>query len=94
MDRKKDGWSKPYNLGPPINTDDPEYFPSVTRDGTIYFTREIDDGGKKRSLIHRARMAGDFLADYFPPAQQGRSFLQPVMQTVLPQRAFDEAGDG
>lgn len=57
MDRTNDGWSKPYNLGPPINSAAPEYFPSVTRDGTMYFTREVDGGGgNKRSLIHRARM--------------------------------------
>ncbi|UCH85074.1 MAG: PD40 domain-containing protein [Candidatus Latescibacterota bacterium] len=56
-DREGDGWSQPYNIGWPINTDDPEYFPSVTKDGTMYFTREIDDGGKRRSLIHRSRSA-------------------------------------
>jgi len=56
VDRTGDGWGKPYNLGPPINSDEPEYFPSVTRDGTMYFTREIDDGGKRRSLVHRSRL--------------------------------------
>lgn len=55
MDRVGDGWGPPYNLGGPVNTDQPEYFPSVTRDGTIYFTRAEKDG--RTSFIYRARWA-------------------------------------
>jgi hypothetical protein len=40
MDREGESWGEPYNLGPPVNSDAPEYFPSVMADGTIYFTRE------------------------------------------------------
>jgi hypothetical protein len=43
MDREGDSWGEPYNLGPPVNSDAPEYYPSVTTDGTIYFTREGED---------------------------------------------------
>lgn len=39
VDRIEDGWGEPYDLGEPICSDADEYFPSVTRDGTIYFTR-------------------------------------------------------
>ncbi|MDD4058558.1 MAG: hypothetical protein PHO95_06635 [Bacteroidales bacterium] len=40
---RRDGekWGDPYNIGPPINTDGGEYFPSLTRDGSIYFTRNL-----------------------------------------------------
>ena len=35
---------KPENMGPAINTKDPEYFPTITVDGkTILFTRLVDD---------------------------------------------------
>ncbi|MBP2680465.1 MAG: hypothetical protein H6Q78_328 [Candidatus Krumholzibacteriota bacterium] len=57
MDRTPEGWSAPYNLGAPVNTDAPEFFPSVTRGGTLYFTREIEQDGKRRNLILRARPA-------------------------------------
>ena len=40
MDRLSDGWGEPYNLGAPVNTEDDEYFPSVTTDGTLYYTRQ------------------------------------------------------
>lgn len=44
MDRVGDGWSEPVNLGPPVSTEAAEYYPSITTDGTIYFTREREDG--------------------------------------------------
>lgn len=53
MEREGDGWSEPANLGAPINTDAPEYFPSVTADGTVYFTREGPDGV---SSTYRSRL--------------------------------------
>ncbi len=41
---KKPNNFKPINLGPAINTSDPEYFPTITVDGkTILFTRRIKD---------------------------------------------------
>ncbi|RLE22478.1 MAG: hypothetical protein DRJ65_13800 [Acidobacteria bacterium] len=52
MDRKGQGWGPPRNLGPPVNTDAPEYFPSITSDGTIYFTREGQD---RVSKTYRSR---------------------------------------
>lgn len=61
MDRKGDTWSEPYNLGSPadkdtpVNTDAPEYYPSTTKDGTLYFTRDVTENGKSRSLIHRSQ---------------------------------------
>lgn len=39
MDRQGDHWSEPRPLGAPINTPDQEYFPSVTRDGDLLFSR-------------------------------------------------------
>ncbi len=53
MDREGDGWGEPTNLGPPVDSDAPEYFPSVTADGTLYFTREGQD---RVSSIYRSRL--------------------------------------
>jgi hypothetical protein len=60
MDRVGDEWSDPVNLGPPVNTEAGEFFPSLTRDGTLYFTREGEDGV---SAIYRARPDGDGFAE-------------------------------
>ncbi|MGM0408056.1 MAG: hypothetical protein ACQERU_08725 [Bacteroidota bacterium] len=39
-------WSEPHNPGSPVNSDQNEYFPSVTGDGTLYLTKP-DDSGKE-----------------------------------------------
>lgn len=53
MDRVGNGWSQPYNLGAPINTEVGEFFPSVTQDGTLYFTREEPN---RLNGIYRSRL--------------------------------------
>ncbi|MCU4175385.1 hypothetical protein [Carboxylicivirga sp. N1Y90] len=54
VDRASDGWGEPYNLGAPINTNDKEFYPSITEDGTMYFTREKE--GQRKSAIYRSRL--------------------------------------
>lgn len=47
VDRQEDGsWGEPYDLGWPINTKNNEYFPSMTRDGSLYFTRSYPNEDK------------------------------------------------
>jgi len=53
MDRQADGWGKPLKLGETINTGVSETFPSVTNDGTLYFSRVSDDPGVE--YIYRSR---------------------------------------
>jgi hypothetical protein len=43
MDRTENGWGEPVNLGEPVNSKYDKYFPSITKSGTIYFTRENPD---------------------------------------------------
>ncbi len=44
MERRGDGWGEPRNLGEPVSSAAPEFFPSLTRDGTLYFTRREPSG--------------------------------------------------
>ncbi len=52
-DRTYDGWGEPYNLGGPVNSDHHEFFPSLTKDGTLYFTRRQADS--RDEFIYRSR---------------------------------------
>lgn len=52
MDRGPEGWGEPRPVGPPVNSDSAEFFPSVTRDGTLYFTRRSED---RSEAIYRSR---------------------------------------
>ncbi len=56
VDRSDDGWGTPVPLPAPVNSDLSEFFPTVTRDGTLYFTRDGEGGA---SALYRARPAAD-----------------------------------
>ena len=43
---------RPYDLGVPVNTDAAEFFPSLTDDGTLYFTR----GQGEEYYVYRSRL--------------------------------------
>ena len=68
-ERDGDGWGEPRNLDGPVNTDDGEFFPSLTRSGTLYFCRQNDVEGT--DIIFRARPddRGGFLEPERLPAQ-------------------------
>lgn len=86
-DRKPDGsWGEPYDLGPPINTAANEFFPSVTRDGTLYFTRSKP--GEEKTAIYRARRAGSGFAEpeMLPP--QVNSEGNPYNACIAPDESF------
>jgi len=61
VDRVGDGWSEPYNLGEPISSSMEEYFPSLTKDGTIYFTRQKN--GDPIGVIYRSRLVNGKYAE-------------------------------
>lgn len=55
VERAGEGWSKPANLGAPVNSEGNEFYPSVTRDGTLYFQSARPDARGGRD-IYRARI--------------------------------------
>ncbi|MBC7850581.1 MAG: PD40 domain-containing protein, partial [Chitinophagaceae bacterium] len=42
--RTASGWDPPVNLGAPINTEKDEFYPSITKEGNLYFTATYKDG--------------------------------------------------
>ncbi|MCP4547676.1 MAG: hypothetical protein GY835_14545 [bacterium] len=54
MDRIGAGWGEPHRLEGPVNTENPEFFPSVTRDGTLYFCRA--DPATRIHLLYRSQL--------------------------------------
>jgi hypothetical protein len=53
VDRIDGGWGKAYNLGPPVNSEGSEFFPSTTKDGTLYFTHA--EKGSRINNIYRSK---------------------------------------
>ena len=81
MERAGDTWGPPQRVPEPVSTAAPEYFPSTTSDGTLYFTRE--DPETRRNYIYRARRSGDGYAEperlpeQVNSANQFNSFVAP-----------------
>ena len=53
--RTENGWSEPVNMGYPINTKAHEFYPSLTRDGTMYF-QSSRECGVVNSDIYNAKL--------------------------------------
>jgi len=55
--RQENGeWGEIYDVGPAVNTEEGEYFPSVTDDRTMYFTRSAPGG---QPAVYRSRWSDD-----------------------------------
>ena len=62
VEKTSAGWSAPRHLSAPVNTDSQETSPSVTADGTLYFSSNRP-GGKGATDIYRAKLVnGNYTA--------------------------------
>jgi Tol biopolymer transport system component len=52
--REGNGWGTPVNLGLPINTENDEFYPSLTKTGHMYFTANYKGQGSGREDIYKA----------------------------------------
>jgi len=59
-ERTENGWAKPVNLGYPVNTDGNENYPSVTKNGTVYFHRHEKDGKKDLDIFYAEFFDGKY----------------------------------
>jgi hypothetical protein len=55
MDKTATGWGEPRNLGARVNSEQSEYFPTLTNDGTLYFGSRRA-GGKGGVDLYRSRV--------------------------------------
>ena len=57
MNRTEEGWSEPQLVNEPVNSADNEFFPSVSEENVLYFTRGTKDGKMRiyRSVFNEGR---------------------------------------
>ncbi len=55
--REDGGWGEPRSLGRPVNSDADDYYPTLARDGTLYFSSNRP-GGLGANDIYRSRRDG------------------------------------
>lgn len=86
MERTATGWSEPVHLGLAVNSSDSEWFPTVTKDGTLYFGSDRA-GGKGRTDIWRSKLVD---GKYGQPENLGEAINSPASE-VEPLIAADES---
>jgi Tol biopolymer transport system component len=86
VEKKASGWSEPTNLGPLINSNASEWFPTLTKDGTLYFGSDRP-GGKGRTDIWRCKLIN---GKYGEPENLGDAINSPASE-VEPYIAPDES---
>lgn len=100
VEREGNGWGEPRNLGEPINTDGGEFFPSITEEGTLYFTR--NEKGSALNQIYRSRWVnGAYQEPELLPSQVNcgtnrfNAFIDPGEQYIIvPAQGMKDAYDG
>jgi Tol biopolymer transport system component len=100
VERTGNGWGAPRNLGEPVNTDGGEFFPSLTKEGTLYFTRNAKGSGLNQ--IYRSRWAkGAFQEPELLPGQVNcgtnrfNAFVSPdESYMIVPAAGMADAFDG
>jgi hypothetical protein len=100
VEREGSGWGQPVNLGEPVNTDGGEFFPSLTSDGTLYFTR--NQRGSALNQVYRSRFVeGAYQEPELLPAQVncGSNRFNAFVSSsedymIIPAQGMEDSFDG
>ncbi len=65
-DRQESGWSRPRKLGPEVNTEHAESYPTVVADGSLYFVSDRPSDLGPRNLYRAQRKADGSFAQAVP----------------------------
>ena len=88
-DDSKSKWSHPINLGAPVNTEHHEFYPSLTQEGTLYFTSDGPDSKGKDDIFYSTRTGNNFgppisLSDSInTPGYEFNAFVAPDESYLL-----------
>jgi hypothetical protein len=74
--RSSGTWTTPVNLGEPINSSGDEFYPSVSRTGSLYFTASLEGGMGKEDLYRSSFESGR----YQPPINLGNKINSPAYE--------------
>ena len=88
--RTPDGkWGEPVNLGPTVNTDKDEYYPSIAKNGNLYFTVEAPYGKGGEDIVVCKKTADGYAApESLPEAINSKTgefnaFIDPDEQFII-----------
>jgi hypothetical protein len=82
-------WGKPENLGPNVNSVKDEFYPSVTKSGSLYFTAELPEGkGSEDIVVCRLSATGFSKPEILPEDintkfDEFNAFVDPDEQFII-----------
>ena len=75
IDKEYGTWSSPFALGPQVNSTKDEFYPSVAKNGNLYFTTQLESGKGKEDIVVSAWKNGEYLAPVsLPDAVNSKNF--------------------
>jgi Tol biopolymer transport system component len=89
VNRAAGGWSEPVHAGFVINTPGNEFYPSVARNGNLYFTAEFKEGKGKEDIVMCELKDGAYLPPVSLPeainskGYEFNAFVDPDEQFIL-----------
>jgi Tol biopolymer transport system component len=100
LQKKGNHWEGPFNSGSPVNSDKDEFYPSLARNGNLYFTR--DNGEEKDDIFFSHFKDGKYETPVpLPPAVNSKgydfnSFIDPDENFIIfsSYRRVDDLGGG
>jgi hypothetical protein len=78
MDREDDDWGEPRHMGQQVNPGDRQLYPTISRDGTVYFSSDVGGYGKMDFFCSRP-----VDGQYQPPANLGETINTEFDETDL-----------
>lgn len=89
VDRVGGGWGKPVHMDAPINSDAHEFYPTLTRNGTMYFQSRRPGGSGSGDIYRAEQIDGKYLkAEPLPapvnsPAFEGDALIAPDESYII-----------
>lgn len=89
VDKTEDGWGKPVNIGEPVNTSANEFYPSVTKSGTLYWCAKRDGGLGGEDLYFAKLVDGKFASAQLLPdsvnsvSDEYNAFVDPDERYII-----------
>ena len=87
MEKKGDGWGEPQHLGPTINSEANEWFPTVANNGTLYFGSERPGGQGSADIWRAPLIQGKYgeAENLGPPVNSRAGEFEPL---IAPDESF------
>lgn len=60
VERDRDDWSKPKHMGAPVNSNESEFYPSLTKNGTLYFQSQRSDSRGSKDIYRSKPLDGKY----------------------------------